>query len=61
MADDPQDISWTSSKIANVIGAFYYVDRSLTRWEWLKVHVLRRPDPRLLGAYSSFSSDAPEL
>jgi hypothetical protein len=32
-----------------IIGGVLYVDRPLTRREWVKVNVFRRRDPRLLG------------
>jgi len=54
---DAADYSWESRGVfssaykamldgAAMFPPIIYDDRSLTRWEWVKVHVFRKPDPR---------------
>jgi len=54
---DAADYSWDSRGVfssaykamldgAAMFPPIIYDDRSLTRWEWVKVHVFRKPDPR---------------
>lgn len=50
-AYDAADAEWPSATISDgtFISLTVYDDRDLTRWEWIKVRVLRRRDPRLLA------------
>lgn len=43
---DHSDVTWDSS-LSSPLGAILYSDRKLSRWEWVLVRLLRRPDPRL--------------
>jgi len=43
------DISWSALSGDKLESYVIYVARELTRWEWMKVHVLRRRDPRVVA------------
>jgi hypothetical protein len=44
---DAADISWSSSPTGDIRGMILYEDRPLTRWEWVRVRIFRRRDPRI--------------
>lgn len=50
---DMADAVWSTPRTLHFRSAILYVDRPLTRWEWVKVRVFRRRDPRLLGIITS--------
>ena len=48
---DADDVVWTSPHL-NPAEYVVYADRALTTREWVRVHIFRRRDPRLLGSGS---------
>lgn len=51
MTDEPFDIAdaeWSSLSGDKAQWIVVYQDRKLTRWEWIKVHVFRRPNPLII-------------
>jgi hypothetical protein len=48
---DMADFAWSPPRVLNIRGGVLYADRPLTRWEWVRVRVFRRRDPRLLARF----------
>lgn len=45
---DIEEAVWGTPKNIATSWVTLYEDRDLTRWERFRVHVLRRPDPRIV-------------
>ena len=47
--EDMAEVTWATPTSLTPVGWYFYIDRPLTRWEWVRVRILRRRDPRMIG------------